>query len=75
MILIKTKKQDVIMSLTEFARWACLIEAYEFINNKADELGIDSETIMKPSAIEKYIDERFHAMLYDVQCEYNAGNI
>jgi hypothetical protein len=73
MIRIETKKGDVGMTLTEFARWACLVEAYLFIENKAQELGINPINMIKPLAIEKYINERYHAMLSDVQYEYDLG--
>jgi hypothetical protein len=73
MIRIETKKGDVEMTLTEFARWACLVEAYLFIENKAQELGINPINMIKPLAIEKYINERYHAMLSDVQYEYDLG--
>ncbi len=75
MITIKTKKGGVNMSLTEFARWACLMEAYYFINQRAEELEVNPIDMLKPAAIEKYIDERFHAMLYDVRLEHESGNI
>jgi hypothetical protein len=73
MIRIETKKGDVGMTLTEFARWACLVEAYLFIENKAQELGINPINMIKPLAIEKYINERYHAMLSDVQYEHDLG--
>lgn len=73
MIQVDTKKGGVNMTLTEFARWACLLEAYHFINLKADELGICPLNLIKPLAIEKYIDERYYAMLSDIQYEYNLG--
>lgn len=73
MITIKTKKEDVNMTITEFARWACLVEAFLFIQQKADELEIKVVDMIKPAAIEKYIDERFHAMVYDVNVEHQKG--
>ena len=75
MITIDTKKGKVEMTLTEFARWACLMEAYHFINERAEELEVNPIDMLKPLAIEKYIDERYHAMLYDVQLEHEMGNI
>lgn len=73
MISINTKKHGLIkMSYREFARWACLIEAYHFINEKATELNINPSQMIKPMAIEKYIEERYHAMLHDVMVEYSA---
>ena len=73
MIKIETKKGKVEMTLTEFARWACLAEAFIFIENKSEELNIDSINMIKPLAFEKYINERYHAMLSDVQYEYDLG--
>jgi hypothetical protein len=61
------------MTLTEFARWACLAEAFIFIENKAEELNINPINMIKPLAFEKYINERYHAMLSDVQYEYDLG--
>ncbi len=73
MITIKTKKGDEKMTLTEFARWACLAEAFIFIEEKAKELNISLDGLMKPMALEEYIEERYHAMLSDVQYEYDLG--
>jgi hypothetical protein len=63
------------MSIDEFARWACLVEAFDFIAEKADQLGNDAFDFIKPSAFETYINERFSAMRYDVSVEYAMGNI
>ena len=64
------------MSATEFTRWACLVEAFDFIKNKADELGIDNlDLLIKPAAIEKYMEERAVSMLHDVKCEIRLGLI
>lgn len=75
MIVIDSKMGKVRMSLTEFARWACLIEAFTFINDKAVELGINPVCMVKPLAIDTYINERYHAMLHDVKVEYSMGNL
>lgn len=64
------------MSATEFTRWACLIEAFDFIREKAEQLGVDNlELLIKPNAIEKYIEERWISMLHDVQVEIKMGSI
>jgi len=64
------------MSSTEFTRWACLIEAFEFIKEKAEQLGVDNmELLIKPAAIEKYMEERAVSMLHDVECEIKLGLI
>lgn len=62
------------MSATEFTRWACLIEAFDFIREKAEQLGVDNlELLIKPNAIEKYIEERWVSMLHDVETEMRLG--
>lgn len=64
------------MSATEFTRWACLVEAFEFIKEKAEQLGVDNlELLIKPAAIEKYMEERCVSMLHDVECEIKLGLI
>ena len=61
------------MSSVSFARWACLIEALGFIQEKAEELKLDVDNFLKPVAIEHYIEERYPAMLHDVDTEINLG--
>jgi hypothetical protein len=64
------------MTETEFARWACLIEAFGFIKERADQLNIKNiDVMLKPAAIEQYIKERYLSMLHDVQCESKLGTI
>lgn len=75
MINIDTKKGAVCMTLTEFARWACLVEAFYFIHQKAEEIEVNPINMIKPLAIEKYIEERFEAMLWDSKIEHQLGNI
>jgi hypothetical protein len=75
MIKIKTKKGMENMTLIEFSRWVCLIEAYDFILEKADEMGVDFLDFIKPIAIEKYIEERFPSVFHDISVEHELGNI
>lgn len=63
------------MSINEFSRWMCLVEAFYFIDEKAKELKVDIESMLKPLAINSYITERFDAMKHDVSCELKLGNI
>ena len=63
------------MSMTEFTRWMCLVEAFEILNNKAEDLKVDVSNLIKPLAIDDYIKERYPAMLHDVECELKLGNI
>lgn len=56
------------MSYYELSRWYSLIEAIEFIDKKATQIGLDrsDSSWVKPIAIQKYIDERTPSMLYDM---------
>jgi len=64
------------MSSTEFTRWACLIEAFDIIKQKADDLGVNNvDLLIKPAAIEKYMEERWLSMKHDVECEIKMGSL
>lgn len=77
---IELKRKDgatEYMTLDEFARWACLVEAVSAVGEKLDEAGVPAEdsSWVKPLAFEKYIKERFHAMRADVKVEATLGRI
>ena len=61
------------MTVEEFSRWMCLVEAFHFIFEKGKELNIDPEKLIKPNAIITYIQERMPAMLSDVKTEVAMG--
>ena len=63
------------MGIDEFSRWMCLAEAFFFIEEKAKELKVSVDALLKPLAIESYIKERFDAMKHDVICEHRLGNL
>lgn len=71
------------MTIEEFTRWMCLVEAFDFIEKKAKDLGVDWLDMIKPLAIETYIhgnesqgiDGRYLSMLHDVKCEHELGLI
>lgn len=64
------------MSVDEFSRWMCLVEAFYFIETKAEELKLDNvERLLKPLAIEQYIGERYPSMRHDVGVEHEMGVI
>lgn len=64
------------MSVDEFTRWMCLVEAFHFIEMKAEELGLENtDGLLKPLAIESYIVERYHSMRHDVGIEHEMGII
>ena len=76
MIQIQTNKKGLVeMTMDEFAKWACLVEAFHFIQQRAEELEVNPIEMIKPLAIEKYIEERFPAMLWDTRIEHQMGNI
>lgn len=61
------------LSDVAFSRWVCLIEAFDLISEKADELKIDLEKVLKPVAIEHYMNERYVSVLSDVKYELKHG--
>jgi hypothetical protein len=82
-VTIQCDTGNVDMSVDEFTRWMCLVEAFDFIEKKAEELNIDTEELLKPNAIDEYIhgnetkkfSGRFDSMRHDVICELALGNI
>jgi len=71
-IQLKNKKQ-MNMTIEEFCRWGCLLEAIEHLNgfafnNKNIDIENNKEWI-KQKPFLKYIEERFPAMLYDLNCD------
>jgi hypothetical protein len=60
-------------SAVSFSRWVCLIEAFDLISEKASELNIDLEKVLKPVAIEHYMNERYVSVLPDVRYELEHG--
>ena len=51
------------------ARWLCLYEAVNIISDKAEQSGY-SKDCLKPIPINKYIAERYHSVLKDIEYEY-----
>jgi len=67
-----TKKGEQIeMAQDEIARWCCLIEAVQVIDQKGSQMKInmDKTQWVKPIAIQKYIDERFDTMTEEIERE------
>ena len=66
---ITKKGEHIHMELDEIARWSCLIEAVEIIDQKGMQLKTDmnKSNWVKPIAIQKYIDERFDTMVEEIQ--------
>lgn len=61
------------MEMDEFIRWMCLVEALHFIEQKANDLGMNIEGLLKPIAIDEYIISRFPCMKHDVGGEIKLG--
>lgn len=59
------------MTLYEFSRWNCLLEAVDIIDQKAKEINHNNNNWVKPIAIQKYIDERTPSMLHEIA--YDRG--
>ena len=55
------------------ARWLCLYEAVNIISDKAEKSGY-SKDCLKPIPINKYIAERYHSVLNDIEYEYTHQN-
>lgn len=63
---------DHVMTAEHYTRWLCLVEAMDVIHNAAERNNINlnkRNDWVKPLAIQKYMDERFHSMLHDVKVE------
>lgn len=77
---IEMKRKDgktEYMTKAEFARWACLVEGIQAVDQKLVDANVPESNTkwIKPLAFEKYIQERFHSMLRDVEVEHQMGNI
>lgn len=73
-ISVKTKTKKHVMSVESYARWLCLMESIEFINESAKKNNVNldkSSKWIKPLAIQKYIKERYPSMLHDFKFEEN----
>ena len=73
---------NVTLDLETEARYLCLIERLEYIDKKLTDLGIDEEKLETARTSNKvhkalvgYINERYAAMLYDLQCENQKKKI
>ncbi len=60
------------MSVSTCAKWLCLLEAMEYINNSkfSKKMDLDkSDKWIKPIEFQKYLNSRYHAMLHDLKVE------
>lgn len=75
-VLEKRDGSQEIMSVDEFSRWMCLVEAFYFIETKAAEMNMENpDRLLKPLAIEQYVVERYPSMRHDVGVEHRMGNL
>ena len=70
MINNSTENAPVTSDYSQLARWLCLFEAVNIIATRADKMGYDPDCL-KPIPINKYINERYHSVLKDVEYELN----
>lgn len=57
------------MSVYELSRWCALIDAVEVVDKKMSQLGSrapSDKSWVKPIAIQKYVDEKFEEILFDI---------
>jgi len=62
------------MSLDEFIRWQCLIQAVEVIGSRAEQLNIDFNKCLsiKSNTINKYVAEVFPSVRANFLLEHNV---
>ena len=63
------------MSLDEFVRWTCLLQAVETISEKADQLNIDftKHLSIKSNTLNRYINEIFPSVRANFILENNIN--
>ena len=55
------------MTAYEASRWCAMLEAVEVIDKKLQDVNVDDKTNwVKPIAIQKYIDDKYQDILYDM---------
>jgi hypothetical protein len=72
-LLITSKDgKNHVMSVNTYAKWLCLIEAMEFINNSkfSKQKDLDKESFwIQPVEFRKYLKARYPSMLHDLKVE------
>jgi len=76
-ITVETKNKQHKLTVVEYARWLCLIEALDIVTKKAQLFKIDLHNKdvdwVKPLAFQKYITERFESMIEEVNMNENLN--
>ena len=59
------------MSVYELSRWCTLIQAVEVVDKKLKQLGVRDKGTnwVKPIALQKYVDEKYEEILFDITTE------
>jgi hypothetical protein len=68
-ITVETKTKNHQLTVDEYSRWICLLEALEHVNKKAAQMKVDLKDVdwVKPLSFQKYITERFDSMVDEVE--------
>lgn len=68
-ITVETKTKNHQLTVDEYSRWLCLLEALEHVNKKAAQMKLDLKDVdwVKPLSFQKYITERFDSMVDEVE--------
>ena len=65
-----TSNTERTMSRDEYSRWLCLLEGIEYVSKRVEQLEIRNNITdidwIKPLAFQKYIDERFESMKFEL---------
>ena len=71
-VRLKSADDEHIMSVFELSRWCALIDAVEVVDKKMKQLGSRApadKTWVKPIALQKYVDEKYESILFDLTNE------
>ena len=74
---IDINSEPVDMTLYQVSRWAALMRGIDFIDEKARQLKIsldDDKSLMKPLALQKYVDEETPAMVTEIKNLLEKGD-
>jgi hypothetical protein len=76
-VLLKDCKTVDCMTVYELARWYCLLEAIDVVDNKCKFLKHDrnDNSWIKPIAFQKFVDERTNTMMFEIINDIQAGNL
>jgi len=72
-VILKTNSGILKLTAEQFSRWVCLFEACDVITEHANKYNLASENLLKPAAIEEYIEKRYPSVLVDVEYEMVNG--